>query len=425
MPRALTLALALLPAAAWSTTPVTAIKAGRLLDVEHEKVLENVVIVVENGRVPRDRLHRPRRRDRDRPGPAPRAAGLHRLPHPRAAAGRPDRVEYDEQILKESLPYRALRATRAMRIALEHGFTTLRDIGNEGAGFADVDLKKAVAAGIIVGPRLFVATKALAPTGAYGLGGTSYSWQLDMPKGVEMCDGPTAVAARCGTRSPTARTGSRSTPTAVTTSGPTDRSAACPTSRRGAERHRGPGAPDRPEGSRRTASLPPDTPSPWRQAWIPSSTAQVIDDATVKQMAQKKVFSHPTLTVIGYVDAPRSKTNPIWTDLQGRRRSPSGARWQRACRSRSGPTPGASPGTRSTRRRNSRSTWTGDDALAGDPLGDRRRGRRCSERSRTLGVIAPGAHADLVGMKDDPLKDITATERVSFVMKEGVVVRQP
>ena len=77
-----------------------------------------------------------------------------------------------------------------MRIALEHGFTTCRDIGNEGAGFADVDMKKAVNAGVIVGPRLFVATKALAPTGAYGLGGTSYNWQLEMPKGVEMCDGP-------------------------------------------------------------------------------------------------------------------------------------------------------------------------------------------------------------------------------------------
>ena len=51
MPRALTLALALLPAAAWSATPVTAIKAGRLLDVERQKVLENVVIVVENGRI--------------------------------------------------------------------------------------------------------------------------------------------------------------------------------------------------------------------------------------------------------------------------------------------------------------------------------------------------------------------------------------
>src|SRR5262249_62107810 len=91
-------------------------------------------------------------------------------------------VEYDEQILKESVPYRALRASRAMRIALEHGFTTCRDIGNEGSGFADVDMKKAVAAGIIVGPRLFVATKALAPTGAYGLGGPSSDRQREPPE---------------------------------------------------------------------------------------------------------------------------------------------------------------------------------------------------------------------------------------------------
>jgi imidazolonepropionase-like amidohydrolase len=76
-----------------------------------------------------------------------------------------------------------------MRIALQHGFTTHRDIGNEGAGFADVDLKKAIAKGIVVGPRLFVATKALAPTGAYGIGGTAYSWEWDWPKGVQLCDG--------------------------------------------------------------------------------------------------------------------------------------------------------------------------------------------------------------------------------------------
>ena len=56
--------------------------------------------------------------------------------------------DYDAQLLKESLAYRALRATRALRIALGHGFTTLRDIGNEGAGFVDVDLKRAVEAGM-------------------------------------------------------------------------------------------------------------------------------------------------------------------------------------------------------------------------------------------------------------------------------------
>ena len=110
--------------------------------------------------------------------------------------GDPTDVEYDAQILKESLPYRALRATRAMRIALEHGFTTLRDIGNEGAGFADVDLKSAVAAGVIVGPRLFVATKALAPTGAYGLGGTPTTGSSRCRRASSCATAPTPAGRR-------------------------------------------------------------------------------------------------------------------------------------------------------------------------------------------------------------------------------------
>ena len=71
---------------------------------------------------------------------------------------------------------RMLEPTAAALIPSDASLTTLRDIGNEGAGFTDVDLKRAVDEGIIQGPRLFVATKALAPTGAL-------RWKppLDMP----------------------------------------------------------------------------------------------------------------------------------------------------------------------------------------------------------------------------------------------------
>ncbi|MEO6324215.1 MAG: amidohydrolase family protein, partial [Thermoanaerobaculia bacterium] len=58
-------------------------------------------------------------------------------------------TEYDEQVLTESNPYRALRGAAAARICLAHGFTTIRDLGTEGAGFTDVDLKKAFARGIL------------------------------------------------------------------------------------------------------------------------------------------------------------------------------------------------------------------------------------------------------------------------------------
>ena len=96
--------------------------------------------------------------------------------------------DYDDQVLKESIPYRTLRATVAARTALMNGFTALREVGTEGAMYADVDLKKAIANGIIPGPRLFVSTRALDVTGAYPLLG--YAWELEMPTGLQVCDGP-------------------------------------------------------------------------------------------------------------------------------------------------------------------------------------------------------------------------------------------
>ncbi|MDQ6829328.1 MAG: amidohydrolase family protein, partial [Gemmatimonadota bacterium] len=98
---------------------------------------------------------------------------------------------YDPQILLESMPYRTLRAGVAARVALVHGFTTLRDLGTEGAMYADVDVQKAIARGVIQGSRLIVATRALAPSGAYPLNG--YAWELTVPSGVEVADGVDAV----------------------------------------------------------------------------------------------------------------------------------------------------------------------------------------------------------------------------------------
>lgn len=95
--------------------------------------------------------------------------------------------DYDVQLLKESIPYRTIRATVAVRTALENGFTTLRDLETEGAMYADVDVKTAINRGIIPGPRLFVATRAFSATGMYPLSG--YSWELRVPDGVQIVDG--------------------------------------------------------------------------------------------------------------------------------------------------------------------------------------------------------------------------------------------
>jgi imidazolonepropionase-like amidohydrolase len=90
-------------------------------------------------------------------------------------------------VLKESIPYRTLRGAAAGRTALMNGFTTLRDLETEGAMYADVDLKRAFARGVLPGPRLFVATRAFSATGMYPLSG--YSWELTVPSGVQIVDG--------------------------------------------------------------------------------------------------------------------------------------------------------------------------------------------------------------------------------------------
>src|ERR1043166_7172067 len=82
-------------------------------------------------------------------------------------------ADYDNQLLKESIPYRTIRGAVAAQAALRHGFTTIRDVETEGAMYADVDIKKAINNGIIDGPRMFVSTRALDVTGAYPLLGYS------------------------------------------------------------------------------------------------------------------------------------------------------------------------------------------------------------------------------------------------------------
>ncbi|MEK6570955.1 MAG: amidohydrolase family protein, partial [Bacteroidota bacterium] len=82
--------------------------------------------------------------------------------------------DYAEQILKESIPYRTLRASLSCKTALMNGFTTLRDLETEGAMYADVDLKKAINNGIIDGPRMFVSTRAISTTGRYLLPNSMY-----------------------------------------------------------------------------------------------------------------------------------------------------------------------------------------------------------------------------------------------------------
>jgi imidazolonepropionase-like amidohydrolase len=95
--------------------------------------------------------------------------------------------DYGADLYKNSTPFRTIRAVANVRQALWNGFTALRDVESEGAMYADVDVKKAVTAGLVPGPRLWVSTRGLNTTGRYAPFG--YSWELDLPKGAQMVTG--------------------------------------------------------------------------------------------------------------------------------------------------------------------------------------------------------------------------------------------
>ena len=103
---------------------------------------------------------------------------------------------YDVQLLKHGLAFRAARATASAQRALLQGFTTIRDVETEGAGYGDVGIKQAIEAGYIPGPRMFVSTRAISTTGGYNLEG--YAPEVDVPKGAQIVDGP--VEARKAAR---------------------------------------------------------------------------------------------------------------------------------------------------------------------------------------------------------------------------------
>ena len=96
---------------------------------------------------------------------------------------------WNDQVLHESLALRTARAVNHLRATVMAGFTTIRDLGTEGAGYADVGLKQAVNEGIIPGPRIFVSTRAIVARGAYGPAGFAAEYVNDIPQGAEEASG--------------------------------------------------------------------------------------------------------------------------------------------------------------------------------------------------------------------------------------------
>ena len=173
---------------------IVLIKAGRLIDVRSGRVVENQGILVEGERIKSVGALASIEKS------APASARVIDLSRATVLPGLADchthillqgditAADYDEQLLKESIPYRTIRATVAARTGLWNGFTVMRDLETEGAMYADVDVRNAINRRVIPGPRLFVATRAFSATGMYPLQG--YSWELKVPEGVQIVDGP-------------------------------------------------------------------------------------------------------------------------------------------------------------------------------------------------------------------------------------------
>lgn len=100
---------------------------------------------------------------------------------------------WNDQVLKEATDYRTLEAAAHARATLLSGFTTLRDLGTEGAGYADVSIKRAIDEGLIPGPRMFIATRAIVASASYGPGPRGFRPDLDLPSGAQEVSGVDAA----------------------------------------------------------------------------------------------------------------------------------------------------------------------------------------------------------------------------------------
>jgi imidazolonepropionase-like amidohydrolase len=100
---------------------------------------------------------------------------------------------WNDQVLHEAVPYRTLRAGKQAEATLMAGFTTLRDLGTEGADDADVSVKRAIEDGIINGPRLFVVTRAIVAEGSYGPAVRNFRPDMDVPQGAQEASGVDGV----------------------------------------------------------------------------------------------------------------------------------------------------------------------------------------------------------------------------------------
>jgi len=402
------------------------IKAGRLIDTRDGKVLQNQGILIEGERIKAVGALS------DIQKQVPANVKTINLSNATVLPGLADchthvllqgditAEDYDEQLLKESIPYRTIKATMAARAGLMNGFTVFRDVETEGAMYADVDLKQAIERGVIPGPRMFVATRAFAPTGMYPLNG--YSWELKMPEGVQIIDGADNIRKAVreqvkygadwikfyADRRYYLKDGKLHSWVNFTD----EEMEAMVT-----EAHR--------LGKRVAAHA-----MGWDgiDAALRHNADSIehgygLDEGLMDRMVKQGTYWCPTIYVGAYVAEGRAAAGaPIWLTMRDLEAKAFGIAYKKGVRIAYGTDAGGYAWAENQAKEFAYMVKYGMPPMkaiqsativAADLL----------ERTSDFGAIEAGKFADIVAVTSDPLKDITELERVKFVMKGGVVYR--
>jgi imidazolonepropionase-like amidohydrolase len=333
----------------------------------------------------------------------------------------PAKGGYDANILNAGLALRAARATNACRRALDQGFTTLRDVETEGAGYGDVEIKQAIGEGTIPGPRLFCSTRAISSTGGYNLEG--YAPELDMPKGAQIIDGP--VQARKAAREQLDH-GADWIKVYMTHRSWTDKQGKLVT---------------QPTLTVEELKAIVDEAHGWQKkvachAYNGIGLQRALDggcdsiehgldisDAQIAQMVKQGTWYCPTLAVY-YTDWARPETPEGKRDRA--RAALHETSFQKALAAHVkivfGTDIGGIPWSEPIAQEFPKMVGFGMSPLDAIKSATSRAAEMLDMKGE-IGVLAPGAYADVIAVSGDPLKDINALGQVRFVMHDGAVYK--